>query len=80
MYYKEHLVLEADEKLELKERYNVKHLGQEETELYEVINGNGEVTGTVTIREHTSTKKPFNTTVRITQEHQIKEIIVDKII
>lgn len=81
MLYKDYLILsDGDTIKEISPPVFGKHLGQEEKYFYEILNKEGIVTSKVVVTEHMNTKKPFNTTIRIIQEHIENGILVDKVI
>jgi hypothetical protein len=63
--WKQKRMLDEGETLRLESSYEKGHLGQEEVELYSVLNANGHVVGDVQYVEHTSIKSPFRNSFHI---------------
>ena len=81
LHYKDYLKLsDGDVVKESSPPVFGKHLGQEEKYSYDVLNKEGILTSKVIVTEHTSIKKPFNTTIHIVQTDIENRVLVDKVI
>jgi hypothetical protein len=75
--WKSKLKLEKDERIRLDKKCESGHLGQEEVELYSVINFCDEVVGSVRYTDHTSTKAPFRRILHVVQKERSGQVLVD---
>lgn len=75
---REHIDIDPEHKIERVDESNRLHLGQEETTIYKITNSHGEQIGSIKIVEHTSTKKPFNTTYLLTHYDNFGNTINNK--
>lgn len=76
--WKQKLMLDEGETLRLESRREKGHLGQEEVELYSVLNANGHVVGEVQYVDHTSTKAPFNKSFHLIQRKGGKTLLDER--
>jgi hypothetical protein len=76
--WKQKLVLDEGETLRFESRREKGHLGQEEVELYSVLNVNGHVIGEVQYIDHTSTKAPFRKSFHLIQRKGDKTLLDER--
>lgn len=76
--WKNKLKLEEGVTIRLDNKYDKGHLGQEEVELYLILNIDGEVIGSVQYTDHTSTKAPFRKSLHLVQREKSGQILVDE--
>lgn len=65
--WQQKLVLDEGDTLQFESRRENWHLGQEEIEIYSVLNANGNLVGEVQYIEHTPIKSPFRKSFHIIQ-------------
>ncbi len=75
--WKNKLKLSECETLRLDRKYERGNLGQEEVELYSVLNPEGQVMGSVQYIDHTSIKAPFRQSFHLVQRHKDGMTLVD---
>lgn len=63
---REYIAIDPEHKIERVDESNKLHLGQEEKIIYKITDSHGEQIGSIKVTEHTSIKKPFNTTYLLT--------------
>jgi len=76
--WKNKLKLEEGESLRLDNKYEKGSLGQEEVELYSVVDRQGQVTGSVQYTDHTSIKAPFRNSLHLLQLEKGGNTLVDE--
>lgn len=65
--WKQRLKLEEGETLRLDRKYETGNLGQEEVEVYLVIDQHGKVVGSVQYTDHTNIRAPFRQSFHLVQ-------------
>jgi hypothetical protein len=76
--WKNKLKLEEGEALRLDNKYEKGSLGQEEVELYSVVDRQGQVKGSIQYIDHTSIKAPFRQTRHLVQREKGGKTLVDE--
>lgn len=75
--WQDKLKLDANESLRHDKSYAKGSLGQEEIELYSIVNQDGEVTGSVQYTDHTAIKG-FHRTLHVIQRSSSGNVIVNE--
>jgi hypothetical protein len=76
--WKQKLILNENDTLQLDSRREKGHPGQEEVEIYSVLNANGNVVGEVQYVEHTSVKSPFRKSFHLVQRKGNKLLLEER--
>lgn len=76
--WKNKVRLSPGETLEFKSKHEKGNLGQEEVELYSVVDSEGTVNGSVQYIDHMSIKAPFHNSLHLIQHDSMGRILVDE--
>jgi hypothetical protein len=76
--WKLRLKLEEDDTIRFDSKYEKGNLGQEEVEIYSVLNYKGEVTSSIQYTCHTSIKAPFQQSFHLVQRGDTGQTIIDE--
>ncbi len=76
--WKNRVRLSPGEALEFKSKHEKGNLGQEEVELYSVVDSEGKVIGSVRYIDHMSIKAPFHRSLHLIQIDSMGKALVDE--
>lgn len=76
--WKTKLKLNEGEDLRFERRCEQGHLGQEEVEVYSVVDGNHQVVGSVQYTDYTSIKRPHRRSFHLLQQDAAGNKVVDE--
>ncbi|QCR35991.1 hypothetical protein [Nissabacter sp. SGAir0207] len=76
---RDHLHLTEQDTLEQIHHTRLPNQGQEEITVYQIRNGAGRITGTVSVFDRLNTRRSYPVDVRITQQDVEGRVVVDKL-